>query len=73
MKAEQDAHWDINKHIVTYFTKVEQVCKHLKKLIPVDDKELLSNPLYTIKEGGELKNRKRKQKQINMERRQDLF
>lgn len=54
MKAERDAPWDTNEHIVTYFTKVERVCKRLKKKISIDDKELLSNALYTIKESGEM-------------------
>ena len=38
MKIEQDASWDTNENIVTYFTKVERICKRLKKKITIDDK-----------------------------------
>ena len=54
MKKERDGHWDTNKHIVTYFTKVELVRKRLKHTITVDDKELLRNALYTIKASGQM-------------------
>lgn len=60
MKKERDAPWDTNEHIVTYFTKVERAVKRMKGKINTDDKELLSNALYTIKESGEMEHALRK-------------
>ena len=54
MKKERDAPWDTNEHIVVYFTKVERVNKRLAKQYKTDEKELLSNALYTIRESGEM-------------------
>ena len=54
MKQERDAPWNTNEHIVTYFTKVERAVKRMKDKIKMDEKELLSNALYTIKESGEM-------------------
>ena len=54
LKKEKYAPWDTNEHIVKYFTKVDRAVKRAKDKIKVDDKELLTNVLYTIKESGEM-------------------
>ena len=54
LKKERDAPWDTNEHIVKYFTKVDRAVKRANDKIKVDEKELLANALYTIKESSEM-------------------
>ena len=55
IKAERDAPWDTNQHIVTYFLQVDKAIKRLDHAgVKTDDKELISSALYQIKQSGEM-------------------
>ena len=54
-RKEQEAPWNTNEHIVTYFSDVQLAVKRLTKAgVTSDEVELLSNALFSIKTSGKM-------------------